>query len=45
MSIFFSVSWVCLETSLEESQSVKLPQYGVPMRGASIWITSDVCFP
>ena len=35
MSIFLSVSWVCLETSLEESQSVNLPQYGFPMHGAS----------
>ena len=25
MSIFLSVSWVCLETSLEESQCVNLP--------------------
>ena len=35
MSIFLSVSWVCLATSLEESQCVNLPQYRVPMRGAS----------
>ena len=35
MSIFLSVSLVCLETSLEESQSVNLPQYGVPIRRAS----------